>query len=220
MLALTTKYRPSRLTELRGQPRVLHALRSYMAAPCSKAFLFHGETGTGKTSAAYALAGELGVDVAHEELGGFFKISSGRQTVGALDYVVNLLRFCPRFGSGWRFVMVNEADMMGAKVEGNWLDILEERPERVVFCFTSNYLTEFTPRFAKRCARIAFTHEGEATRRAVESLIADVWQRETGKGRAPTMRDLGLSETGPYDFREALENLEPFVNRARQLACA
>ena len=54
--------------------------------------LFHGDSGIGKTSAAYALAHYLGCAVAEAELGGVFEIPSGSQTAESLRKIVDLLR--------------------------------------------------------------------------------------------------------------------------------
>jgi hypothetical protein len=61
-LSITEKYRPKNLAALRGHARIVAMLKSFTKNPCSKAFLFSGPAGTGKTSAAYAIAGELGCD--------------------------------------------------------------------------------------------------------------------------------------------------------------
>ena len=67
-LTLTAKYRPRTLAGLWGQPKVVEFLRRFAAHPYPVAYLFQGETGTGKTSAALALAAELGCAVEPGEL--------------------------------------------------------------------------------------------------------------------------------------------------------
>ena len=47
--------------------------------------LFHGDSGIGKTSAAYALAYDLGCAVDEDELGGVFEIPSGSQTAESVS---------------------------------------------------------------------------------------------------------------------------------------
>lgn len=86
------------------------------------AFIFDGETGLGKTAAAYCLAGELGCDTELEELGGMHEIPSGEQDVESVRGMLNLLRLRPLFGSGWKVIVVNEADRMSRLAEMVWLD--------------------------------------------------------------------------------------------------
>src|SRR5262245_55365176 len=77
---LTEKYRPRTLADVVGQPWATEQLREFTANPVSCAFLFEGATGTGKTSAALALAHDLGVDIAAGPPGGLHQIASGEQT--------------------------------------------------------------------------------------------------------------------------------------------
>src|SRR5262249_19518296 len=102
MSSLLSKYRPSRLDQVLGQPQVVEALQAFVAAPYSTAMLFSGESGVGKTSAAIALAHELGCSVADGELGGFCEIASGEMSADAVRATVRQLHLGCLFGSGWR----------------------------------------------------------------------------------------------------------------------
>src|SRR5437016_587114 len=82
--SLVEKYRPRCLAELLGQPDVRSALETFVTAPYPAAMLFVGETGMGKTSAAYALAYELGCLPEDGELGGLYEIPSGSQTADSV----------------------------------------------------------------------------------------------------------------------------------------
>ncbi len=68
--SLTDKYRPQTLSEIRGQDAIVKSLFGFIRQPTEQAFLFSGSPGTGKTSTAYAIARELGVDVDKKEWGG------------------------------------------------------------------------------------------------------------------------------------------------------
>ena len=73
---LTEKHRPRSLSELVGQDEILLQLRDYLDDPVSTAMIFSGPTGTGKTSAAKALAAELGCDL-DSLCGGCIELASG-----------------------------------------------------------------------------------------------------------------------------------------------
>lgn len=67
MLTWVEKYRPATLKKVAGNPSSLKTLVGWMdgwreGKPKKRAVLLHGPAGTGKTSAAYALANELGYD--------------------------------------------------------------------------------------------------------------------------------------------------------------
>jgi DNA polymerase III gamma/tau subunit len=73
VIPLVEKYRPRTLADLIGQPDAVEQLTLWLADPYPVAFLFEGESGTGKSSAALALAHDLGVDVEEGEFGGLFE---------------------------------------------------------------------------------------------------------------------------------------------------
>ena len=95
MESLAMKYRPRCLQELLGQPAVVNTLSHFIAQPCPVAMLFHGDTGTGKTSTAYALAHELGCGVDDEEMGGIYEIPSGEMGADEVRGMLRQLCFRP-----------------------------------------------------------------------------------------------------------------------------
>src|SRR5262249_47609560 len=106
--SLTDRHRPKRLTDIMGQPDVVFHLSRFVETPYAGAMLFEGPTGIGKTTAALALAAELGA----VEFGGLFRICSGDQNGDAVADILHNLRFTPMLGSDWKVVIVDEADYM------------------------------------------------------------------------------------------------------------
>lgn len=135
---LADKYRPRTLADVVGQPWAVHQLQTFVESPYPVAFLFEGATGTGKTSAALALAADLGVDMVSGPFGGFHEIASGEQTGESVRRVMDGLRLHTLSGSGWKVLVVNEADCMTANAAYIWLDALENLPARTVVIFTTN----------------------------------------------------------------------------------
>ena len=105
---LSEKYRPQTLADIVGQSWGVEQLQEYVQAPVPTAFLFEGATGTGKTSAALALAADLGVDLAAGPPGGLHQIASGEQTGQSVRDKMSGLRFYTSSGSGWKVLIVNE----------------------------------------------------------------------------------------------------------------
>lgn len=211
-LSLAQKYRPRGIGQLLAQPRATTTLQSFLSSPYSAAFIFHGPTGTGKTSAGYALAAELRIDPDFA----LYEIAAGKQLSEDVENVIDRAsrRMLVRAGfSDWRMILVNEADRMPEKVEHLWLDPLDMPPEKLVFVFTSNKIDRFTERFKGRCLAVDFTQDHGTARRELEKHIAFIWHAETGRTQAPTLKHLGM-EDGAVDFRAALQRLQPFVNRA------
>jgi DNA polymerase III delta prime subunit len=209
--ALTEKYRPERLDAIFGQPGAVRFLRRFVQAPCPMAMVFEGETGAGKTSAAQALAAELGCCVSEGELGGLFVIASGEQTADAVREVCGRMWQTPMFGSGWKVIVVNEADRMNPAAETVWLDRLEGIPPRTVVVFTTNHLGKLSQRFRDRCTRVSFESDAAALRESVEAMLAAMWKCETGRRPSKrVLRELAdrAVEDGKLSFRRAAQLLQ------------
>src|SRR5205823_1550417 len=152
------------------QPEVVASLQRFVAAPYPCAMLFSGDSGIGKTSAAYALAHDLGCAVGEAELGGVFEIPSGSQTAESVRKILDVLRYRPLCGSGWRVLMVNECDRMALPVETIWLDALEHLPPSTVGIVTTNEPARLSQRFRDRCEEYAFQGGSERLKPWIAAL--------------------------------------------------
>ncbi len=223
MKTLTEKYRPQTLAEIRGQAMPMRQLQSFKRNPVSRAFIFHGTQGTGKTCAALALANEIcgGDDVWH----GVTIIPSGDLNADSVrELRLNTLATIPWQGTGWKAVIANEADNLSQTAEFCLLDILENLPPKTVVIFTTNNVEKLSPRFRSRCEIIKFAApvkdfgNGDGTAEAAaQSLIDDVWQKELGHNHAPKLSDLaGWRENGHLSFRSVLSALDPLIRLQRE----
>ncbi len=140
---LIERHRPKRLGDIAAQPHVVSRLGFFTQFPCSCAFVFEGPTGVGKTSTAEALANELGVD----SFWGLQRIKAGEQDAEAVEQALKMLRFAAP-GSGWKLVIVDEADWMSTKASMLWLSALEDLPSKSIIVFTTNHLERFQDRMA------------------------------------------------------------------------
>src|SRR5262245_8713108 len=217
---LLEKYRPSTLGDVLGQPAVTRSLKLYVKDPYPVAMLFHGDSGVGKTSAAYALARDLGVEIPEGVLGGFFEIASGEQTAQAVRDLGDRLRFTPLFGSKWRVVVVNEADRMRSEAESLWLDVLEHLPPRTVILFTTNQIERLSRRFRDRWKLYHFTSDTEELAGPIRDYVRKVWAAEGLPGEPPDLDRLGMPTLGEVEsmhasFRLALGQLARLIREAR-----
>jgi replication factor C small subunit len=220
MDTLSTKFRPTCLDEILGQPEVVRPLKLYGSAPYSTAMLFWGDTGIGKTACAYALAHEVGCAVAEGELGGLHEISSGEMDGQAVREQLNMLRLRPLFGSGWKVLIANECDHMTKQAEAIWLDGLEHLGPHTLVVFTTNNLEKLSRRFRDRCEQFAFESSTTKLRPAIRQLARKVWDAEVGQGVCPAVDLLGMPTlTGPESmhasFRLALQQLQRYVREAK-----
>jgi replication-associated recombination protein RarA len=214
---LTEKYRPRRIADLRGQSWATDQLALWLETPCPAVFLFSGGTGTGKTSAAVCLANELGVAVDEAEFGGFYQIASGEQTGESVRRAMAALATRPFMGSGWKVLVVNEADALTPGAAYVWLDALENLPAQTVVIFTTNNAGKLPRRLVDRCEHMQFEASALLIRQDLQSLACEVWRSETGRGDCPEVEEFGPlgDENGDASFRRLLQAMEPAIRAAK-----
>jgi DNA polymerase III gamma/tau subunit len=224
MRDLTTKYRPCSFDEVLGQSVAVAKLRSFAQMPYPTAFLFSGNSGVGKTAAAYALAHELGCNVEETELGGLYEIPSGEMNGDAVKAATRSLHYRPLMGSGWKVLIANEADRMSISAETIWLDVLEHLPGQSVIVFTTNDPDKLTRRFRDRCECIQFEERSEVLQPHIQELARRVWFKEGMEGDPPYLETLGMPTLGSFDdmhasFRLAIRQLQQQI-RVRAAHCS
>ena len=192
---------------IHGQPRANAIIKAYLRDPVSCAFLFHGPTGTGKTSSAHNLADSLKVD--RSTNGGFDELPGGAQNADAVRALVSTFRFQPMAGD-WRLVVVNECEMMRQHVETIWLDVLEHLPPRVVVCFTTAFPEKLSKLFTDRCKSIGFV----ANAREVKAFAVKMWKQSVPEVNPPdVVLSAGCRPGHPPSYRLAKSDVEDAINQ-------
>lgn len=221
--SLPKKYRPKTLADVKGQREAVEMLAAFVEAVRdsrdSAAFVFHGPTGVGKTSAAWALAFDLGCDQDDPMMGGVDEIPSGVQDGAAVQAALRAMMLRPLFGSGWKVLIVNEADRMTPQAETIWLDGLEKLPPKTVVIFTTNSLESLSARLASRCELLEFTGDPARINGDFGRFIRDVWKQETGQAIKKLPEGLGVFDIagGHLSFRLALQQIAPYARSGREL---
>jgi len=119
----------------------------------------------------------------------------------------------PMAGSGWKVVIINEADRMTPQAEVMWLDGLEKLPAKTVVLFTTNNLHKLTDRFIRRCEVQRFDATSDDFRDGMVDVVRQVWKRETGTDLDAIPQDLGKFELGSdeYSIALALQQIAPYL---------
>ena len=205
-MKLTDKYRPRSLVDIVGQPHVVQALTRIAASPSPCALLLAGYTGSGKSSAAMALAEALGCIVEQAEFGGLWQIASGEQTAQGVRDALRWLWLIPMYGSGWRVLIVNESDRMALAAETVWLDALENLPPRALVVFTTNRPDSLSDRLRDRCESYDFAQPVDDCIEHVKALALRVW---TGEGRQGEPKGLKLryASDGQVSYRRLVQSM-------------
>ncbi|MBC8520661.1 MAG: AAA family ATPase, partial [Methanomicrobia archaeon] len=108
----TEEYRPKKLKEVVGNGKATEELKEWAEgvhkAKSKKAAILHGPPGCGKTSAAYALASELGWEVI--ELN-----ASDQRSEGVIKSIVGPASASNTFSKTTRLIILDEADNIHGK---------------------------------------------------------------------------------------------------------
>jgi hypothetical protein len=173
-----------------------------------------------EAASAILLADALGVQIDQAEFGGLHQIASGEQTGETVRRMMESLRCRPFFGSGWKVLVVNEADAMTPNAAFVWLDALEDLPPQTVVIFTTNAAGRIPARLRDRCERLAFESSALLLRPYRQELTDRIWREEGCASTPPEVETLGVAdENGNPSFRRLVQKLTPYI-RAGAAAAA
>jgi replication factor C small subunit len=197
MQPLADKYKPSTLADLIGVPRAKAILQHFAAAPYPSAWLFLGESGLGKTTAALALARAIGAEV--------HRLPSKTCDMAAVNDVCHMCHYVPLTGP-FHAIIVDEADQMSHAAQLAFLSKLDgtATPPATIFLFTANETSLLKNRFLSRVRTVRFTPDGLVAE--LPAFLQSIFEREALGARFPDFAR--IAEESEYNIRQALMNLE------------
>ncbi len=202
------KYRPQYLAEL-DNTRAREVLTNILKAPdFPHAFLFVGQKGMGKTSAARILAKEVNKDAGDDVLGSPDVIEMDAASNRGIDEIRALIRestFTP-FYARYRVFIIDEAHMITNDAFNALLKTLEEPPPSTIFILATTNEEKLPKTIISRCYRVVF---GKAERDDVVHMLHRI-----AMGEAIDVPDdvlVFVAEHCDNSFRDAAKLLEDLV---------
>lgn len=167
------KYRPRTLSEVVGHEDVTARLQSYVEQDDLPHLLFAGPAGTGKTSAATAIANEIYGDDWEEN---FLELNASDER--GIDVVRDRIKNFARSSFGgydYRIIFLDEADALTSDAQSALRRTMEQFSQNTRFILSCNYSSEIIDPIQSRCAVFRFSPIGDD---AVGARIRDIAAQE------------------------------------------
>ena len=148
--------RPVRVTQVVGNDRFVEdALEWERTGKYPAALLFLGGPGTGKTSAANAIARTL-LDNAYNEMNVMWTNASDDRGIGHIREEVKNFSRLSGIGTMRKVVVFDEADGLTSQAQDALRGIMEKYADKVLFILTANYGDKIRPAIKSRCTTYTF----------------------------------------------------------------
>ncbi|MCD6348152.1 MAG: replication factor C large subunit [Candidatus Korarchaeota archaeon] len=211
-LPWTEKYRPKRLNEIKGQNKAVNEIREWIesvrAGKVTKALLLVGPPGSGKTSAAYAIANELGYDPVEVN-------ASDLRDRTHLRYVVESAKAVSLLAMSRRLIILDEVDALPSEGRG-LVSLVKEliTKEGVPVVMTANDPYERHLYEIRSLSKVVKFYRLRRT--TILSVLKEICRKEGISVPESTLKKIAMNSQG--DLRAAINDLESLVKGSKDLA--
>ena len=196
------RHRPRSVGGIKGQRAVVNRLRAYAASRTFPHLMFAGPPGTGKTTAALALARDVfGNEYRDNMLE--MNASDERKLESIRTKVKQFARTAPTPGSTFKVIFLDEADALTPDAQGALRRIMEQYSETCRFILSCNYSSKIIEAIQSRCAVFRFR---PLDQEKVLEMVIDVAKSEGVDLDDDAARAIAHVSLG--DLRKAITSLQ------------
>ncbi|XP_062517889.1 replication factor C subunit 5-like [Corticium candelabrum] len=150
------KYRPRELSDLISHQDILATLGRFISESRLPHLLLYGPPGTGKTSTILACARRMYSEKEFNSMVLELNASDDRGIGIVRGKILSFASTRTIFKSGFKLVILDEADAMTKDAQNALRRIIEKFTENTCFCLICNYLSNIIPALQSRCTRFRF----------------------------------------------------------------
>ncbi|WP_276253417.1 replication factor C large subunit [Halomontanus rarus] len=208
----TETYRPSTLSEVRGNNKARDQLREWAEtwADHRKSVILHGSPGVGKTSAAHALANDMGWPVMELNASDDRQADVIKRVAGEASKTGTLTAG----GAGRRLVILDEADNFHGNADyGGAREVtrvVKEANQPIVL--VANEFYDMSQSLRNNCETIEFR---DVSKRSIVPVLRDICRREGIDFDEGALEKIADSTSG--DLRSAVNDLQAIAEGAERL---
>ena len=151
----TEKYRPKKLSEIKGQEEITRRLEAFIKAKNFPHLLFAGPAGVGKTTAAIAMAKELYGETWQDNI---MELNASDER--GIDVVRVKIKEFARTRAvenvPFKVIYLDESDALTKEAQDALRRIMEDYTQTVRFILSCNYSSKIIPPIQSRCTIFRF----------------------------------------------------------------